>query len=90
MAVVQAKRRENHEVVPNLPADDYLPLSPQAGISRSGPNRKERPDGSAYNPRTDSVVGGDGLTTQSAQINHRRDIQVTSPGFAKASIRRQA
>ena len=90
MAIVWAKRADTHEVAPNRPADECFPLAPRAGILPSGPYRKERPDRSAYTPRTDSAVGGAGLTTQSSLINHRRDIQVTSPGFAEDTIRRQA
>ncbi len=88
MAIVRAKRPDTHEVAPNRPADECLPLAPGAGIARSGPYRKERPDRSGYTPRTDSRVGGDGLTTPLPQIDHRRDLQMTSPGFAEDSIRR--
>lgn len=89
MAIVRAKRPDTHEVALKLSADEGVSLAPGVGLSRSGPYRKERPDRSAYTPTTDSGVGGDGLATQSAQINHRHEIQVTSPGFGYESIRRQ-
>lgn len=90
MAIGWAKRPDTHEVAPKRSAHECLHLAPRAGVLRSGPYRTERPDRSGYTPRTDSRVGGDGLTTPPPQIDHRRDIQMTSPGFAEDSIRRQA